>query len=305
MIFKQVTLEFVTLVSVANVSAETGADAVIKAGQLVDSKSLLERHIRNPHPNSPEGTVLNIVSSSFPTAAAAYFDHNEQTLAGTFEIDDDLTVKSSDVIPKSILSRILRDSALLLVNAVSTGNDQEIVDVAKSISNAYLTAGLINAPMTPEEVIEGAVPDAKPDYFENIDMIYESNSGDEGAALNLPERISNLILEKVSSLDDDGSLPNAFKMSANIFVSPASEENASNGFNWQIEFGEIEVEYNGEKIAAIGTWKKFANPNIAYFEDPSDFSQAQNAILEMNNTPRLFIEKPSIAGKIESMFSVA
>jgi hypothetical protein len=283
-----VTIEIPTFITVANIDAETDAQAVSIATQLIDQTSLIDRNPRDYSDELPAGSVISIeTADSAISGRVTLLDSLNKPIFCTYEVS-----KNGEILPAQIPQRIdvveaARHAMALLETAFNQSTDEI---VRQSINSAYTVlfeTGIANTPRTIVEQLAGdedSTDPQDPDDEQNQPQVETLHSR----------------IQKICQQDNPDRI---YRFSAPIFLSPGSrqidddsDQSQEAETGWNIDFGEIAISQGQNKIGAIGTWKHFANKDIAYFDDPFDFDVAKLSILEFNDLKRFSTEKPDLPG---------
>lgn len=289
-----VTIEIPVQITVANIEAETGAHAVALATKMVDHIALIDRNTRNYSEDLPAGTVISISSSETPVGGSAQIlnaEHDNPSC--TYEIASSREVVPATITPRIIVVEAARSALSVMTNACNYIVNPAAKEQVLAAIQILIESGIANTPIDPAEVI----------FQTDIDHATgESSFPDVQENNDEPEEF---LYKRILKLIPNNSEIKEFSIESPIFISTATKNIESEFIEgWSIDFGEVAVIFDGKKIAAIGSWKRFASADLPYFESQGDIDTSKFLLLRENELPEFFTEKPTLPGVLKAAFEI-
>jgi hypothetical protein len=290
--YHQVTIEVPVFITVANIEAESSANAVSIATSLIDHKALIERNPRSYDVELPMGSITSIEVPDVAIAAEVkVIFEDDSTISSQYEITQTLQILPSEVQPRILVVEAARAAYDVIAKIYDESTNEQLKSDIGQALKILMASGIKTVPLTIEQQLNPSVqPEVTETELTEIQVYSEQT----------PEELDEELLTKIVALIPDHD-ESSFLFQAPIFVATATDtdtdpDNPIQG--WSIQFGEIDVIYKGKKIAAIGTWREFSNQSITYFDSETDVLVARHALLLNSELPYFFTEKPNLPDKL-------
>lgn len=285
--FNLVTIEIPAYITVANIEADDPVHAISIATNIVDQKILIDSAQREYSRDIDSGTILSVSSSDVASTAVVQILEEDGELTNlSYEVSSSFDIRQANIPSRIEVIEAARIAIESLRQAILLSKDTQVSEYIWEAYNSLMGADIDNSMFVAAEEDDN-IEDLN--ATENIDIIQNPPT--------LHSRITDLCSNKGTN----------YRLEAPIFTSHSSdnkEENVSEPIGWKIDFGEILVFQDQQKIAAIGSWRQYANQDMPYFDSPDDYETAKNSILQAYGISQTFMEKPNLPDTLVVEFPI-